>query len=255
MERFKHLLMNPHHAIVGATPHKLSFAGLVVAPDLDYPTGPVETIEPTEWADAMNVKVLGTIYTVQAFLGAINDFSGRVLMLTPSVRSSVTSPFHSVESAVVGALEGFTYSLASELGTHGVNVCHLKLGSFDLSSIGGRQHIPKIPGTALRTWPASTQATYGRNFITRSLGSKRGSPPRELYNAVFDALVQRRPSQIWRVGRGSMAYEMIGNWVPAAIVQWMLGIRKIGSNDRGDEPTPDEDSAHSGQWEKVESVA
>lgn len=255
MERFNQLLANPHHAVVGAAAHKLNFAGLVLAPDLDYPTGPVETIEAAEWADTMNVKVLGTICIAQAFLQAINEFGARLIMLTPSITSSVKSPFHSVESAVVGALEGFTYSLAGELRTNGINVCHLKLGNLDLSSIDGRQHVQKIPGTALRTWPASTRALYGRNFTAHSLGSVKGSPPRELYNAVFDALVQRRPSQIWRVGRGSMTYEMIGNWVPAAIVQWMLGIRKMSNNDRADEPTLSENSSNSGQWEKVESAA
>ncbi|KAL9065800.1 MAG: hypothetical protein Q9157_007351 [Trypethelium eluteriae] len=258
MERFSRLLLNPHHAIVGATPHKLNLAGLVIAPDLDYPIGPAVTIEPAEWADAMNIKVLGTIYTAQAFLQVLTDFRARVIMLTPNVTSSMKSPFHSVESAVIGALEGFTYSLASELATLGIHVCHLKLGNFDLSSIGGRQHVQRIPGTAVRTWPTSAQATYGRNFISHSSDASRGSPPRELYNAVFDALVQKGPRQIWRVGRGSMAYEFVGNWVPAGLVQWMLGIRKMGNhtnNDRGAETASSEDEAHSGQWEKVEGTA
>ena len=254
MERFSQLLANPHHAVVGAIPHKLNFAGLVVAPDLEYPTGPAETIEPAEWADALNVKVLGTIYTVQAFLQAVTDFRARVIMLTPSVTFSIRSPFHSVESSVVGAIEGFAHSLAGELRTLGLSVCHLKLGNFDLSSIGGRQHVQKTPGTTLRKWPASAQACYGSNFIAQSFGSIKGSPPRELHNAVFDVLVQKRPRQIWRVGRGSTTYELVGNWVPAAIVQWMLGIRRTSSNDRGDEAAPSDDDARSGQWEKVESA-
>ncbi|KAI9687289.1 MAG: hypothetical protein M1822_002332 [Bathelium mastoideum] len=255
MDHFRQLLANPHHAAAGATPHKLNFAGLVIAPDLDYPTGPVETIEPSEWADVLNVKVLGTIYTAQAFLPIITDFRARLIMLTPSITSSIKSPFHGAESAAVGALEGFTYSLAAELHTLGINTCHLKLGNLDLSNLGGRQHIQRIPGTALRTWPASTQASYGRNFVASSMSPRHGSPPRELHNAIFDALVQQRPQLIYRVGRGSLAYELVGNWLPVGLVQWMLGMRKMNANNRGDETAPSDDGAYSGQWENVESAA
>ena len=255
MHRFGQILVNPHHAVAGATPHKLNFAGLVIAPDLDYPAGPTGAIEPAEWAEMINVKVLGTIYTAQAFLQVINDFKARVIMLTPSITSSLKSPLHGVEVTAVGALEGFIYSLAGELRTVGIDVCHLKLGNVDLSTVGGRSQSQRVPGDALRAWPASAQSTYERNFDGSSFGATKGSPSRELHNAVFDALVQRRPKLVWRIGRGSMAYELVGNWIPAAMVQWMLGARKVGINDRGDELNVFEDSAHSSQWDKVENTA
>ncbi|KAI9699184.1 MAG: hypothetical protein M1820_007263 [Bogoriella megaspora] len=260
IERFNQLLANPHHAIVGATPHKLNFAGFIIAPDLDYASGPVEMIKPHEWADAINVKVLGSVYTVKAFLQPIVDYKAKVIMLTPTITHSMKSPFQGVESTVVGALNGFVASLTTELRTLGVNLCHFKLGTFDYSSTGGRQQLQKIPGTTVHTWPASTQSSYGRNFIAQSSGvvNVKGSPLRVLHNAVFDALVQKRPRQTWRIGRGSIAYEVISSLAPTGLVGWILGLRSVnGFNDRGgggDEMTSD-DGAHSGQWEKVESAA
>jgi NAD(P)-dependent dehydrogenase (short-subunit alcohol dehydrogenase family) len=216
----------------------------------------------------MNVKVLGTIYTMQAFLPAIHELKPRVLMLTPTIISSVASPFHSVESSVVGALEGFTYSLAAELRTVDVQVCHFKMGTFDFSSAGGRQHMQRIPGTALRTWDPSTRARYGRNFVTHLVGGVRGSPSRELSNAVFDAIVHKRPNQTWRLGRGSVAYEVVGNWAPPSVLGWMLGLRNAprgawepsleGGPEKGEEAattSSDDGGQQSVQWEQVEHFA
>ena len=56
--------------------------------------------------------------------------------------------------------------------------------------------------------------------------------------------------KIWRVGRGSVAYDIVGNWAPTGLVGWILGIRQV-SLDEVAEPKL-EDSVQS--WEKVEST-
>jgi len=262
IERFNNLLLSPHIAFSGASPHNLHFNGLILVPDLIYPSGPIETVSPELWSDALNAKVLSTIATTQAFLPTICEFKARVLVLTPSIVSSLKPPFHGVESAVVGALEGFTASLRGELGTLGIAVCQFKLGTFDYGSVGGKHHLQSIGGPKTYTWPASARAHYAHNYVTQSriAGSKglfnehgsaaSGSALRELHNAVFDALTQKHPRKVWRVGRGSVAYDVVGNWVPAGLVGWMIGIRRV-SLDEVAEPQL-EDSTQS--WEKVESA-
>jgi len=260
MSRFHNMLVRPHVAFAGASPHHLHFRGIVLVPDLVYPNGPIEIVSPELWSDAFNAKVLNTVAVTQAFLPTICDFKARVLMLTPSIVSSLRPPFHGVETTVVSALEGFTASLRKELGTLGIQVCQFKLGTFDCTHVGGKQHMQ----TSTLVWPATSRKLFADNFnnqtrVARSremfsaTGSSRsGSPLRQLHNAVFDAMMQKRPRKEWHVGRGSTTYDIVGNWVPAGLVGWMMGVRRVAPNE-GAEPQLQDSSVQ--LWEKVERVA
>lgn len=260
MERFNNLLLRPHIAFSGASPHNLNFRGIIVVPDVIYPTGPIETISPELWSDALNAKVLNTIAVVQTFLPTVCGFKARVLVMTPSIVASLRPPFHSVETAVVSALEGFTASLRGELGTLGIDVCQFKLGTFDCSNVGGKQHLQSLGSPRVDAWPAAARLSYGSNYInqsrvarSRGLFDQRGntgSSLRELHNVVFDALTQKRPRRVYRVGRGSITYDLVGNWLPGGLVGWMLGVRRVSLTEALEPKL--EDSVHS--WEKIETA-
>ena len=264
MERFKSLLVGQHHAFAGAEPHKVNFAALIVAPDLQYPSGPIETVSAENWVETINTKVTGTVATTQAFLPVVCQFKSRVLVLTPSVVHSLRRPFHGVESTVVGALEGFTMTLRRELSTVGITVSQMKLGAFDYSSFGAKNHLQPRSALWTTTWPASARSLYQQNFVNQGRIAERrglfsdtgsvakGSPLRELQNAVFDAITQKSPRDVWRIGRGSLSYDMAGAWLPAGLVDWMLGIRTV-SLDNVAAPTLEEGGQQS--WETVERGA
>ncbi|KAL6712016.1 hypothetical protein ACN47E_003059 [Coniothyrium glycines] len=257
IERFHELLTRPHIAFAGASPHNFNLRGVLIVPDLIFPTGPVETIEPDLWSDALNAKVLHTIAVTQALLPTICEFKSRLLMLTPSIVSSLRPPFHSVETTIVSALEGFLASLRVELGTLGINVVQFHLGTFDLTNVGPKHHL-QARTQSPASWPATTRRLYGENFVNqtrvaqgRGLLDHTGSSLRELHNAVFDALTQKRPRKIWRVGRGSVAYDLVGSWVPSGLIGWMMGLQRV-SLDTTSKPKL-EDSVQS--WERIEVVA
>ncbi|KAF2662832.1 DUF1776-domain-containing protein [Lophiostoma macrostomum CBS 122681] len=261
MDRFNNILLRPHVAFSGASPHNLNFRGLILVPDLIYPSGPIETILPELWSDALNAKVLNTVAIAQTFLPTVCGFKARVMVLTPSIIASLRQPFHSVETAIVNALEGFTTSMRAELRTLGIDVIQFKLGTFDCSNVGGKQHLQSLRENASDTdlWPTTTRRLYASNYASqnriahsRGLFNQTGSTGaslRELHNAVFDALTQKHPRQVWRVGRGSVTYDVVGNWVPSGLVAWMLGIRRVSLSEA--EPQL-QDSVQS--WEKVEQV-
>jgi hypothetical protein len=80
-------------------------------------------------------------------------------------------------------------------------------------------------------WPEGTRQIYGRNFLSvaergPSVGGPKGSPLRELHNAVFDAMANRKGGTE-RVGMGSSIYSFVGAWVPKGLVGWMMGMRRI----------------------------
>jgi hypothetical protein len=261
MDRFNNLLSSQHHAFTGARPHELSFAGLILVPDLLYSSGPIETLPAEIWSETLDSKVLKTIATVQAFLPTICEFKSRILVLTPSIVAALRPPFHSIENTVVSALEGFSTTLERELSTLGIPVCQLKLGSFDVSNFGARHHLQPISSSRTSSWPASARTLYAQNFITQSRvaeskgifgesgSASKGSPLRELHHAVFDALTVDHPRRVWRIGRGSLAYDMIGTLVPSSIIGWMLGLRRVSLAEVAT-PQQVDDASHT--WEKVE---
>jgi NAD(P)-dependent dehydrogenase (short-subunit alcohol dehydrogenase family) len=258
IQRFHDTLKRPHVAFSGASPHSLELKGIVLVPDLIFPTGPVETVSPELWSDALNAKVLNTIAVTQALLPTVWEFKARILMLTPSIIASLRPPFHSVETTIVKALEGFLTSLRAELGTLGIDVLQFHLGTFDYSHVGPKHHLQTRAAGSPHAWPATTRALYASNFENQTrAGQSRGflnadssgSSLRELHNAVFDALTQRRPRSVWRVGRGSVTYDLVGSWVPEGLVGWMMGLRRV-SLDTYAAPKH-EDSVQS--WESVEA--
>ncbi|OAL55870.1 DUF1776-domain-containing protein [Pyrenochaeta sp. DS3sAY3a] len=257
IDRFNAVLRRPHVAFAGASPHKLNLRGVILVPDLIFPTGPIETVSPERWSDALNAKVLNTIAVTQALLPTICEFKSRVVMLTPSIIASLKPPFHSVETTIVCALEGFLASLRAELGTLGIDVVQFHLGTFDLTNVGPKHHLQTRATGSPATWPTTTRALYASNFVnqtraaqSRGLLNHTGSPLRELHNAVFDALTQRRPRKVWRVGRGSVTYDVVGSFVPAGLIGWMMGLRRV-SLDTSSKPEL-EDSVQS--WEKIDAL-
>jgi hypothetical protein len=207
-----------------------------------------------------------TVEIAQAFLPSVCEFKARILVLTPNVVASLQPAFHGMESTIIGALEGFTTTLRRELSTLDIKVCQLKLGNFDFGGLGARNHMQAISASRTFSWQPSVRLLYAQNFINQGRVAEgrglfgetgsiaRGSSPRELHNAVFDALVQNRPRNIWRVGRGSLAYDLVGKWVPGGLVGWVLGLRRITLEELSG-PGPqlfDERDATVQSWETIE---
>ncbi len=162
----------------------------------------------------------------------------KVILLTPTIISSLSPPFHAPESLIISGLTAFTESLRGELAPAGIPVTHLKLGAFDFSTVHPRNQLQAQSLQAQRAemlcWPEGTRQIYGRNFLSvaergPTIGGPKGSPLRELQNAVFDAMTQRKGGTI-RVGMGSSTYEFVGAWVPKGLIGWIMGVRRVRRN-------------------------
>jgi NAD(P)-dependent dehydrogenase (short-subunit alcohol dehydrogenase family) len=249
IEHFSQYLNGPHRAFQGASPHNIMLVGLIMIPDTNFTSGPVEALSPDIWSDALNTKVLATVATTQAFLRLLCNFKARLLVLTPGVIPALSPPFHGVETSVVAAIEGFTKSLQGELRPLDVDVCQIHLGNFDCHGIESknRNHAANASRADTLLWSSDVRAAYAKNFYSSALapGARgngnmmgngvKGSDLRELHNAVFDALTESRPRRTWRVGSGSLAYGLIGKLVPTGVVGWMLGIRRVQPQEDSEE--------------------
>ncbi|KKK18770.1 hypothetical protein P175DRAFT_0455241 [Aspergillus ochraceoroseus IBT 24754] len=264
------LITTPQSPMAGVPPHICQLSGLVLVPSPNYVAGPVATIPPSSWVDTINTRLLSPILTTQLFLPllTLRNTNSTVVVVYPSISSSLSAPFAGPEVATVRALSGFATSLRREvslLHQNNVDVVELKLGNIDL---GPQYRTPQghIAGTEVLTWSVQQRELYGPQYLNsieqRPVASAgpsmvRGSPARNLHYAVLDALEPSTKNIFGRkatktpvlyVGRGARSYHIIGQWAPPGLVGWMLGLRS------GYGPSGESVSGSSSEtgWEKVD---
>jgi NAD(P)-dependent dehydrogenase (short-subunit alcohol dehydrogenase family) len=254
IERFTAFLQAPHAVAQGIKQHHLVFRSLILIPTPNYPSLPIATLAPSALSDLLNTRLLQPILTLQTFLPLLQilplshpiqhpsppplPIKPSVLVLTPSIISSLNPAFHLPESAIVSALTSFTSVLTSELQPLGIPVTHIRLGTFDTSPFSphNRQLTVSSQRVEMLKWEESARHAYGRNYatVTTKTGGGgvvgKGSSLRELNNAVFDAMVGGKGGVV-RVGTGSRVYGFVGRWVPSGLVGWMMGVRGVGDKE------------------------
>lgn len=149
--------------------------------------GPLELLPLEEFRRVLEVNVLGALAVTQAFLPALRESRGRVVMMS-SVSGRVPMPFAGPYAASKFALEGMSDSLRRELRPFGVEVVLIQPGAvrtliwervkeLDLRPYRGTPYEPvmeRVRETALRA-------------------GKGGLPPEEVARAVLRALTAARP--------------------------------------------------------------
>ncbi|KAI1001354.1 hypothetical protein K3495_g6847 [Podosphaera aphanis] len=248
IDRFTAYLQSPHTAFPGAKQHRLIMRSLIMIPTTNFPTIPIATLAMGTLSDLLNSRFVQPIMTIQYFLPLLQsaafaqsssqsdqnslDCKPSVLVLTPSIISSIDPAFHLPEASIISALASFTNVLEQELAPLSIPVTHLQLGTFDLSTYNphNRQLTIQSQRAETLTWDEATRLNYGRNYtISTSRNWGRESNLRLLNSAVLDAMYSRHGG-VMRVGSGSSIYGFVGKWVPRSIISWMMGLRK---SDRG----------------------
>ncbi|PGH07235.1 hypothetical protein AJ79_06339 [Helicocarpus griseus UAMH5409] len=273
------LITHPQSPMSGIAPHVCQLSGLIIIPSPKFPTGPVATIPASNWVDTINTRLLYPILTTQLLLPllTLKNNSSSIVVLSPSIQSSLFAPFASPEVTISRGLSGFANSLRQELrllqrahngSSSAIDVVELKLGNIDL----GRQFRNgqnQNTGTEVLTWQPQQRALYGSTYLSsidykvgKSASAAYGSSSRELHFAIFDALVpapkswlggRKRKQQTVYVGKGSRAYSIVGNIIPSGLVGWMLGLRS-GYNGPPVDLNWDADSSGTSSetgWEKL----
>ncbi|KAL4780818.1 hypothetical protein BJX76DRAFT_33743 [Aspergillus varians] len=264
------MITQPRAPMPGVPPHICQLSGLILVPSPNFVAGPTATIPPSSWVDTINTRLLSPILTAQLFLPllTLRNTNSTIVLIYPSISSSLSAPFAGPEVATVRALSGFATSLRRELSLlhyNNIDLVELKLGNIDLGPQYRAPH-SHIAGAEVLTWSVQQRSLYGPQYLnsieqrpTSSAGSGvvRGSPARALHNALLDALeptsrnvfgkrAAKKPVRY--AGRGARSYHFIGQWAPPGLVGWMLGLRT-------GYPSPVESASGSSSetgWEKVD---
>ncbi|KAJ4418042.1 hypothetical protein N0V82_005796 [Gnomoniopsis sp. IMI 355080] len=252
IEGFAQFLQASHAAVPGAKPHHLNLKSVILIPSMSYQTSPIATIPPSSFADLFDTHLLHPILTIQAFLplltarltSASEKSPPKVMVLTPSIISSINPPFHAPEATVCSALSAFTDVLAGELRPLSIPVTHVQLGTFDFTGFTGPASaalrrspglLPAADSAETLAWPEPARHAYGRNFINTSssaisagrIRGMRGGSLKDLHRSIFDIIDGSNKSSVVRVGLGADLYGFVGKFVPRSLVQWMMGMRRI----------------------------
>lgn len=226
----------PATAFPGAIPHMLTLSGVIVVPDLYYPTGPVESIRVETWSDLVNSKILAPIFLLSnGLLDLVRSHHSRVIMLSPAIMGSLNPGFHAAEGLVTAALDALVLSVSRELAPQQIPFIHIKMGSFDTThgssspaaKVKQQERIVQNQVRAdILSWPDHLRAIYARQYQSMSALQTEsrccGEPLRHLNYTVFDALNASRPSSVYYTGRGAYRYHKIPKLLPNGLMSWLL---------------------------------
>lgn len=248
MQMLSSTLSSPARDHPGTPPHRLSLAGVVLVPDMYFPSGPVETIRPDVWSDCAYSKLLGPVFLLcqgQGLIDLVREQKSRVVFVTPSIISSLNPAFHAPECMAVSAINSLALCLHRELKPQGIPVVQLRLGSF--AGIGKRLHHSSRPSAStthtgtrngpsqarailnkvradILSWPPSLRNAYAGPYQAQAYLEKppRGASLKRLDHTLFAALTKKYPSRLYHVGTGSRIYDWIAGWVPEWLITWLL---------------------------------
>ncbi len=244
IDRFASYLSTPQEAFSGARAHMLQLTALLIIPTIAYPSAPLATLSSQQISDVINTRLLQPILVAKTFLPLLTappatppshqkeTPAPKILLLTPSIIPSLAPAFHIPESTITAALNAFSLSLTAEVGPLGISLTHLKLGTLDTSGLVPKNQLANLSGHSAETraWGPVAKEAYAKNFICAAknsvTGPGKGSPLRELHNAVFDTMDGKGGGTVC-VGRGARTYALVGAWAPRGLVNWMMGVKHV----------------------------
>lgn len=110
--------------------------------------GPLEGTSDEQIVQEIDTNLLGVIRTTKAFLPSFRERGTGTFIATTSIGGLVTVPFNSVHNATKWALEGWSESLAFELGQFGIRVKTVAPGGMSTDFAGRSLVLAQHPAYA-----------------------------------------------------------------------------------------------------------
>ena len=177
--------------------------------------GPLELIPIESFRRQLEVNVTGQLAVTQAVLPLLRRAQGRIVMVG-SIGNRFTPPFIGPLAASKSALATLSTALRQELAPFGIHVVLVEPGSINSEAAG------KLDADAQRVLddasPAA-RARYHDAFLSLvsffSALHHKGSPPREVAQAVARALTARHPRPCYLAGKNARKMAVAAKLLPA----------------------------------------
>lgn len=178
--------------------------------------GPLELIPIESFRRQLEVNVTGQIAITQAVLPLLRRARGRIVMVG-SIGNRFTPPFIGPLAASKSALATMSTALRQELAPFGIRVVLVEPGSIRSEAAG------KLDAEAQQVLDGASpdgRVLYRDAFLSLvsffSALHHKGSPPREVAQAVARALTTRRPRACYLAGKNARKMALVAKLLPAA---------------------------------------
>jgi NAD(P)-dependent dehydrogenase (short-subunit alcohol dehydrogenase family) len=183
---------------------------------------PVEYVTDEEMQHIFEVNVFGQIAVTQAFLPLLRRARGRIVNIG-SVGAHIGLPFGGLLNASKSALRSLNDALRLELRSSGVRVSIIEPGAIKTPAVD--KTLGDVEGV-IRGLPAAGAEEYGaalRTFARHGYAlESRGSDPKVVAQAVYEALTEANPKTRYAAGKHANVLALVGTLVPAVILDVLL---------------------------------
>lgn len=231
LSKFRKLLQMPVVPFVGAEPHTLNLLGIVLAPLLYFPIGPIENITVASW---LKVNERLNVYLKLLSSGLVSmarEHNSKLVVVYPNVVRNLTIPYHAPEAVFQSSVHSLFTALSRELYAQSIPVTHIRMGNLNVSSHDksyDKSKISSLVASEMKGWNSDVRSIYADRFAKaeyranpiRSTG--KGTSLRDFYHTVFDVLYSKNPPSVIYCGTGARTYEWILRFLPQSFLDLVL---------------------------------
>ncbi len=188
---------------------------------------PLELVSLERLRDLFEVNVFGALAVTQTFLPLLRRARGRIVNIS-SITALLVTPFHGPYSSTKVTLGAMSDALRLELRPSGVHVSVMIVGGVRTALW---DKVARLTADATEERRGELTALYGDRqqraldyFMTRG---RAGMSPEDAARSIARALTDRRPRNVYLVGRGARRYWLLHKLVPGRVRDWMI-LRQLG---------------------------
>jgi NAD(P)-dependent dehydrogenase (short-subunit alcohol dehydrogenase family) len=185
---------------------------------------PLEFLPMDRLRQQLEINLIGQAAVTQAFLSTLRSTRGRIVMVS-SIGGRVALPLVGPYNASKFGLEGLSDSLRRELRPHGVDVILIEPGGVK-TPIWNKAE--KLADDMLEDLPREAERVYGPMIAavrkgTQEIANKTGSEPREVAEAIGEALTSSRPRTRYLVGGDAKLRARMAKVLPDRVMDRLIG--------------------------------
>ncbi|KAG7660379.1 uncharacterized protein J8A68_006113 [[Candida] subhashii] len=231
ISKFNQLLKLPVVPFPGAKAHNLRLVGVLFAPSLYFPIGPIENIAISTWTKLNDRSLTYLKLLSSGLIQLIRKQNSKLILINPNILSTLNMPYHAPETIFQNQLKNLFTTLTRELACHGISVTQIRLGNLHISNqrLNSPPRIETLVNTEVRSWTSEMKELYSDDFAKSQYKANpikstgRGTSLRQLHYLLFDLIYnEKRNPPVVYCGTGARGYDLIARIFPESWIERFL---------------------------------
>lgn len=230
LQKFERLLGLDVVPFTGASSHKLKLVGVVFAPCLYFPIGPLENFPMASWSKLLKKLSVYLNLFSSGLVTLIRNQHSKTILITPSITSRLNLPYHGPEAMFQNSLQSLFTTLTREISQHNLVITQIRLGN--ISVLRNSSATLKASGkitSEIKGWDEDIKSLYEDDFkraqykATPITSTGKSTSLRELYHLIFDVIYSNAAcNPVIYCGTGARSYDFLTAILPYRFILWIL---------------------------------